>query len=58
MSRAVMTERIAAASPRSRARITGVVYLLFFVTAILGEFFTRQPAQSAWHARGSRMVDR
>ena len=37
-----VTERIAGASPRARARITGVVYLLFFVTAILGEFFTRQ----------------
>jgi len=37
-----VTERIAAASPRTRARITGVVYLLFFVTAVLGEFFTRQ----------------
>ena len=34
--------QIAAASPRSRARITGVVYLLFFVTAVLGEFFMRQ----------------
>jgi hypothetical protein len=37
-----VTERNAAASPRTRARITGVVYLLFFVTAVLGEFFTRQ----------------
>lgn len=31
-------------SPRSRARITGVVYLLFFVTAILGALF--MPATS------------
>jgi uncharacterized protein DUF4386 len=31
-----MMERIAQVSPRSRARITGVVYLLFFLTAILG----------------------
>jgi Domain of unknown function (DUF4386) len=31
-----MMERIAEASPRPRARITGVVYLLFFLTAILG----------------------
>jgi len=37
-----VTVRIAIASPRFRARITGVVYLLFFVTAVLGEFFTRQ----------------
>jgi hypothetical protein len=37
-----VTERIAEASPRTRARITGVVYLLLFVTAVLGEFFTRQ----------------
>lgn len=37
-----MTEQIAQISPRSRARITGVVYLLFFLTAILGEFFMRQ----------------
>ena len=36
-----MTERIAAASPRPRARITGVVYLLYFLTAVLGEFFLR-----------------
>jgi Domain of unknown function (DUF4386) len=35
-------EPMADAWPRSRARITGVVYLLFFVTAILGEVFTRQ----------------
>ena len=37
-----VTQRIAQASPRARARITGVVYLLFFLTAILGEFFTQQ----------------
>jgi hypothetical protein len=41
MSTAVLTERIAEASPRPRARITGVVYLLYFLTAILGEFFLR-----------------
>jgi hypothetical protein len=33
-----MAERIAEAPPRSKARITGVVYLLYFLTAILGEF--------------------
>src|ERR1700737_3427064 len=35
-----MMERIAQVSPRSRARITGVVYLLFFLTAVLGGVFT------------------
>jgi Domain of unknown function (DUF4386) len=34
-------ERIAEASPRPRARITGVVYLLYFLTAVFGEFFLR-----------------
>jgi hypothetical protein len=34
-------ERIAEASLRPRARITGVVYLLYFLTAIIGEFFLR-----------------
>jgi len=29
-------------TPHSMARMTGAVYLLYFVTAILGEFFTRQ----------------
>jgi hypothetical protein len=33
---------MAKASPRSLARITGAVYALFFLTAILGEVFTRQ----------------
>jgi hypothetical protein len=37
-----MTGRMAGASPRARARMTGVVYLLFFLTALLGEFFTQQ----------------
>jgi hypothetical protein len=36
MSAGVMTGRIAEVSPRARARITGVVYLLFFLTAVLG----------------------
>jgi len=36
-----MTERIAEVSPRPRARITGVVYLLYFLTAAFGEFFIR-----------------
>src|SRR5208283_5867248 len=34
-----MMERIAEASPRPRARLTGVVYLLYFLTAISGEVF-------------------
>ena len=36
-----MKERIAEASPRPRARITGVVYLLYFLTAVFGEFLLR-----------------
>jgi hypothetical protein len=34
-------ERIGEASPRPRARIIGVVYLLYFLTAVLGEFFLK-----------------
>ena len=45
-----MTERIAAISTRAKARITGVVYLLFFLTAILGEFFTQQAGISGLSA--------
>jgi hypothetical protein len=41
MNTPVTMERIAEASPRPSARITGVVYLLYFLTAILGEFFLR-----------------
>jgi hypothetical protein len=36
MTTTVMTTRLAIASPRTRARLTGVVYLLFFATAVLG----------------------
>jgi hypothetical protein len=36
-----MMGRIAEASPRPRARITGVVYLLYFLTAVLAVFFMR-----------------
>ena len=39
MTAAEMMEGIAEASPRPRARITGVVYLLYFLTAISGEVF-------------------
>jgi hypothetical protein len=35
-----MMERIAA-SPRPKARITGAVYLLYFLTAVFGELFLR-----------------
>jgi len=41
MSTAILTARSGEASPRPRARITGVVYLLYFLTAVLGEFFLR-----------------
>jgi hypothetical protein len=34
-----MMERIAEASPRFQARITGVVYLLYFLTAVSAEVF-------------------
>jgi len=34
-----MMERIAEASPRLKARITGVVYLLYFLTAVSAEGF-------------------
>jgi len=37
-----VTQRMPTASPRARARITGGIYLLFFLTALLGEFFTQQ----------------
>ena len=40
-----MMQRITTASPRTRARITGVVYLLFFLTAVLGALVA--PAISA-----------
>ena len=36
---AVMAEQLPAGSPRWQARLTGVVYLLFFVTAIAGKVF-------------------
>jgi hypothetical protein len=36
-----MLDRIAEASPRPRARITGAVYLLYFLMAVLGELFMK-----------------
>ena len=47
-----VTERIAEASPRSRARIVGVVYLLYFLTAVLGELFTQQAGISGFGVSG------
>jgi hypothetical protein len=50
-----MMERIAEASPRPMARITGVVYLLYFLTAVSGVLFIRgiivsgDPAATATH---------
>jgi hypothetical protein len=41
MSAAVTVERIADASPRPRAKIIALVYLLYFLAAIFGEFFMR-----------------
>ena len=41
MSTDVTMERIREASPRPSARITGVVYLVYFLTAVFGEFFLR-----------------
>jgi hypothetical protein len=41
MSTAVMMGRIAEVSPRPSARITGMVYFLYFLTAVLGEFFLK-----------------
>jgi hypothetical protein len=46
-------ERIDEVSPRSRARITGAVYLVFFLTAIAGEVFTRQAGLSQVQPGGS-----
>jgi hypothetical protein len=40
-------ERFDELSPRSRARITGVVYLSYFVVAILGEVFLLRAGVSA-----------
>ena len=40
-------ERFDEASPRTRARITGAVYLLYFVLAIVGEIFLQQAGISS-----------
>ena len=41
MSTAVMMERIAEESPHPSARITGTVYLFYFLSAVLGELFLK-----------------
>src|SRR5271169_3119758 len=41
-----MTDRTVEASPHPRARITGVVYLLYFLTAVLAVFFIRGVVES------------
>ena len=43
-------ERIAEASPRPRARITGVVYLLYFLTAVSAQVFVGQGRVVAYDA--------
>jgi hypothetical protein len=45
-----MLERIAETSPRPRARITGVVYLLYFLTAISAEVFVGRSRLVAYDA--------
>ncbi len=45
-----MMERTAGASPRPRARITGVVYLLYFLTAVSAEVFVGQRRPVAYDA--------
>jgi Domain of unknown function (DUF4386) len=41
MNTPIMKEPIAEASQRPSARVTGVVYLFYFLTAIVGEFFLK-----------------
>lgn len=41
MNNAELTSQLGAISPRSRARLTGIVYLLYFLAAVSGEFFMR-----------------
>ena len=45
-----MMERIAEASPRPSARITGVVYLLYFLTAVSAEVFVGRSRLVAYDA--------
>jgi hypothetical protein len=45
-----MMQRIAEASPRFKARITGVVYLLYFLTAVSAEVFIGRSRLVAYDA--------
>ena len=45
-----MMERIAGASPRLKARITGLIYLLYFLTAISAEVFVGRGRHVAYDA--------
>lgn len=64
MTAAVRIERAAEVSPRPRARITGVVYLLYFLTAVSGELFIRgiivsgDPAATATNIRAHERLFR
>jgi hypothetical protein len=50
MSTAVLTEGITEAPPRPRARITGIVYLLYFLTAVSAEVFVGRSRLVAYDA--------
>jgi len=50
MSTAVLTQGMIEASPRPRARITGVVYLLYFLTAVSAEVFVGRSRLVAYDA--------
>ena len=45
-----MVDGVKAASPASRARLTGIVYLLYFLTAISGEVFVGRSHLAAYDA--------
>ena len=45
-----MTDGVTAASPATRARLTGVIYLLYFLTAISGEVFVGRSHLAAYDA--------
>lgn len=47
MSAAISTEHLAAKSPRPRARLTGVVYLLYFLTVMSAAFLVKGLVVSA-----------
>ena len=46
------TKQMAARSPRFKARIIGVVYFLYFLTAVFGEFFEQQAGISGFGVSG------